>query len=328
MGSNVECNGSVQTSVTEMALSSQQQVAKPKVKKSSSAHTHSSGASAKGKNVLDRKPTPFEVEAARQELAKVAGPDIQRPFSSLADACDRLLPYHILAEYDLEDCEEKEGVEPISRSRAWEESLKAQTLEFMTTLEKQVTTYNTIIKKRNEGSMRGEERMMVEQSLLSDEKQKLMNVRAQIEAKDRAEKEAAEAKAKEALEQAERARAEEQARAKAQAQAQADAAARFEAESKAEALRAGADAVSKPENQVKLDTSSSAGQSFGAVNMVVKPGVFADGENEDQDLDEEEEEEGEEVEEVWEEEIEVDDDEDDDDDDDEEDDSDSVDEDL
>ncbi|BBN18606.1 hypothetical protein MPTK1_8g03900 [Marchantia polymorpha subsp. ruderalis] len=304
--------------MTEMALSTQQQTAKPKVKekKPSSAHSHSSGTSAKGRNVVDRRPSQLEVDMARQDLAKIAHPDTQRPFSSLADACDRLLPYHILAEYDVEECEEKEGMELLSRSRAWEESLRTQTLEFMATLEKQVVTYNTIIKKRSEGSMRGEERMMVEQSFLSDEKQKLMNVRAQIEAKDKAEKEAAEAKAKEAAVLAERARAEEQARAEAQAQAEA---ARFEAESKAEALRAGADTLPKVENQVKPDTSTSAAQSSGAVNVLGKSGTFNDGswprvENEDEDLEEEDDEDGEDLEGVWDEEGDVDEEDDDEDD--------------
>lgn len=75
----------------------------------------------------------------------------------------------------------------------------------------------------------------------------------------------------------------------------------------------------KVENQVKPDTSTSAAQSSGAVNVLGKSGTFNDGswprvENEDEDLEEEDDEDGEDLEGVWDEEGDVDEEDDDEDD--------------
>lgn len=44
-----------------------------------------------------------EVEQARLDGKKVAAPDVKRPFASVDDVIDRLLPYHVLASYDADE---------------------------------------------------------------------------------------------------------------------------------------------------------------------------------------------------------------------------------
>ncbi|KAK8507508.1 hypothetical protein V6N12_072764 [Hibiscus sabdariffa] len=44
-----------------------------------------------------------ELQMAYQDALRVCHPDFKRPFSSLEDACERLLPYHVVA-----DCEAEE----------------------------------------------------------------------------------------------------------------------------------------------------------------------------------------------------------------------------
>ncbi|CAK9209769.1 unnamed protein product [Sphagnum troendelagicum] len=211
--------------------------AKPKMKDkkptvaSYPAKPHKTGAAADSKF-----PDKLEVELARQDVLRVCNPDFKRPFSSVEDACERLLPYHIVAEYEPDDMEvstSESGV-PVSRSQAWKESLESKSSDFMRMLDKQINTFNSIMRRRAEGDMRGEERLLVEKWLLVDERQKLADARAQIEAKEKAEREAQEARVKEALAQAERARAEALARAEAQAQAEA---ARAQATAQAEAAQ-------------------------------------------------------------------------------------------
>lgn len=95
----------------------------------------------------------------------------------------RLLPYHIVAEYEPDDVEvstSESGV-PVSRSQAWKESLESKSSDFMRMLDKQINTFNTIMRRRAEGDMRGEERLLVEKWLLVDERQKLADARAQVQ---------------------------------------------------------------------------------------------------------------------------------------------------
>lgn len=206
---------------------------------SSSAASHVKGNRING--VEMRVPDRMEVDMARQDVLRVCNPDIKRPFSSIEDACDRLLPYHVVAEYDPEELEvspseSRSGATTllISRAQSWNDTLKAKTAEYVGALDKHINTFNSIMKRRSDGEMRGEERLLVEKYLLVDERQKLADARAKIEAKERAEREAQEARVKEALAQAEKARAEALARAEAQAQAEA---ARAKALAQAEAAQ-------------------------------------------------------------------------------------------
>ncbi|KAJ7516803.1 hypothetical protein O6H91_22G070800 [Diphasiastrum complanatum] len=185
-----------------------------------------------------RQPSSMEVEMVRQDLMRICNPEIDRPFSCLEDACERLLPYHILAEYDVDEIHDvveaprSATYVPLSRFQAWNETMTSKTRNFMALFEKQMATYNSIIRKRHEGDLRGEERYLLEHFLLQEEKQKLIDLKAEIE---EAEREAAEARMKEAIAQAEKARAEAQARADAQVRAEA---ARLEAQARADALQA------------------------------------------------------------------------------------------
>lgn len=154
-----------------------------------------------------------EVEMALQDAMRVCNPDIKTPFHSLADAVSRLLPYHVVADYEAEEDDrildsDATGQIP-SRLQQWDHNILVKIAEFTTTFEKQVLAYNIMTKKRAIGEFRSEERLMLEQALLQEEKQASMELRAEIESREKAGREAAEAKMRMAM--AEHARVEAQA---------------------------------------------------------------------------------------------------------------------
>uniref|UniRef100_A0A0E0BSI5 GLTSCR protein conserved domain-containing protein n=1 Tax=Oryza glumipatula TaxID=40148 RepID=A0A0E0BSI5_9ORYZ len=154
-----------------------------------------------------------EVEMALQDAMRVCNPDIKTPFQSIEDAVNRLLPYHVVADYEAEEDDrildsDTTGQIP-SRLQQWDHNILVKIAEFTTTFEKQVLAYNIMTKKRAIGEFRSEERLMLEQALLMEEKQAMMGLRAQIESREKAGREAAEAKMRMAM--AEQARAEAQA---------------------------------------------------------------------------------------------------------------------
>ncbi|KQJ86774.1 general transcriptional corepressor CYC8 [Brachypodium distachyon] len=154
-----------------------------------------------------------EVEMALQDAMRVCNPDIKTPFQSLEDAVSRLLPYHVVADYEAEEDDrildsDATGQIP-SRLQQWDHNILVKIAEFTTTFEKQVLAYNIMTKKRAIGEFRSEERLMLEQALLQEEKQAMMELRAEIESREKAGREAAEAKMRMAM--AEQARVEAQA---------------------------------------------------------------------------------------------------------------------
>uniref|UniRef100_A0A0E0JA45 GLTSCR protein conserved domain-containing protein n=1 Tax=Oryza nivara TaxID=4536 RepID=A0A0E0JA45_ORYNI len=154
-----------------------------------------------------------EVEMALQDVMQVCNPDIKTPFQSVEDAVNRLLPYHVVADYEAEEDDrildsDTTGQIP-SRLQQWDHNILVKIAEFTTTFEKQVLAYNIMTKKRAIGEFRSEERLMLEQALLMEEKQAMMGLRAEIESREKAGREAAEAKMRMAM--AEQARAEAQA---------------------------------------------------------------------------------------------------------------------
>ncbi|MCO5583649.1 hypothetical protein L7F22_037562 [Adiantum nelumboides] len=158
---------------------------------------------------------PLDVDIARQDALRACNPDIDRPFASLEDACNRLLPFHVLADYDADDVNDKfldSTGRVLSRSQLWNESLTAKIHEFKATFQKQIDVFNALAKKRADGEMRAEEGLMVEQFLFQDEKQKVLEMKVEME-RERAERDA-EARMKEAMERAraEQARMQEAAR--------------------------------------------------------------------------------------------------------------------
>lgn len=129
----------------------------------------------------------------------------------------RLLPYHVVADYEAEEDDrildsDTTGQMP-SRSQQWDHNIAAKVAEFTATFEKQALAFNIISRKRALGEFRSEERLMIEQALLQEEKRAALEIRAEIESREKAGREAHEAKLRmAAMVQAEQARAESLAR--------------------------------------------------------------------------------------------------------------------
>ncbi|MBA0874919.1 hypothetical protein Goshw_023863 [Gossypium schwendimanii] len=125
----------------------------------------------------------------------------------------RLLPYHVVADYEAEEDDrildsDTTGQMP-SRSQQWDHNIAAKVAEFTATFEKQALAFNIISRKRAAGEFRSEERLMVEQALLQEEKRAMLELRAEIESREKAGREAHEAKLRmAAMVQAEQAHAE------------------------------------------------------------------------------------------------------------------------
>jgi len=116
----------------------------------------------------------------------------------------RLLPYHVVADYEAEEDDrildsDATGQIP-SRLQQWDHNILVKIAEFTTTFEKQVLAYNIMTKKRAIGEFRSEERLMLEQALLQEEKQAMLGLRAEMEMREKAGREAAEAKMRMAME--------------------------------------------------------------------------------------------------------------------------------
>lgn len=161
----------------------------------------------------------MELQFAYQDAWRVCHPDFKRPFSSLEDACERLLPYHVVADYEAEEDDrildsDTTGQMP-SRSQQWDHNIAAKVAEFTATFEKQALAFNIISRKRALGEFRSEERLMIEQALLQEERKVMLELKAEIESREKAGREAREAQEAKmrmaAMVQAEQARAESQA---------------------------------------------------------------------------------------------------------------------
>ncbi|KAL0551060.1 hypothetical protein IC582_010134 [Cucumis melo] len=139
-----------------------------------------------------------ELQMAYQDAWRVCHPDIKRPFGSLEDACERLLPYHVVADYEAEEDDRILDSDPtgqmLSRSQQWDHNISAKISEFIATFEKQVLAFNIITRKRALGEFRSEERLMFEQALMQEEKRNLQELKAEIELRGKASKEAHDAK--------------------------------------------------------------------------------------------------------------------------------------
>ncbi|KAJ0971221.1 hypothetical protein J5N97_019180 [Dioscorea zingiberensis] len=163
------------------------------------------------------------MEMAHQDALRVCNPDFKRPFLSLEDAVLRLLPYHVVSDFEAEEDDrildsDTTGQVP-SRLQQWDHNILAKIAEFTTTFEKQVLAFNIMSRKRALGEFRSEERLMIEQALLQEENQALLELRAEMDSFEKAGREAAEAKMRMAMAQAEQARAEAQAHAEMMARA-------------------------------------------------------------------------------------------------------------
>nr|CAD1840645.1 unnamed protein product [Ananas comosus var. bracteatus] len=114
-------------------------------------------------------------------------PRHQDPFASIEDA---LLPYHVVSDYEAEEddriLDSDVTGQVNSRLQQWDHNILVKIAEFTTTFEKQVLAFNIMTRKRALGEFRSEERLMLEQALLQEEKQSLLELRAEIESREKA----------------------------------------------------------------------------------------------------------------------------------------------
>ncbi|XP_047328444.1 uncharacterized protein LOC124931907 [Impatiens glandulifera] len=134
-------------------------------------------------------PNSIELQMAYQDAWRVCHPDFKSPFSSLEDACDRLLPYHVVADYEAEEddriLESDTSGQIMSRCQQWDHNIAAKVSEFTATFEKQVMAFNIISRKRALGEFRSEERLMIEQALLQEERRAVMELRVEMESREK-----------------------------------------------------------------------------------------------------------------------------------------------
>ncbi|CAD5185121.1 unnamed protein product [Musa acuminata subsp. malaccensis] len=163
---------------------------------------------------VGRPGNPVEVEMAQKDALMVCNPDFKCPFASVEDAVLRLLPYHVVSDYEAEEDDRILDGDTlghiISRLQQWDQNILTKIAEFTTTFEKQVLAFNILSRKRAQGEFRSEERLMIEQALMQEEKQALLEIRAEMESREKAGREPTEAKMRMAMAQAEHARAEAQ----------------------------------------------------------------------------------------------------------------------
>lgn len=81
----------------------------------------------------------------------------------------------------------------LSRSQQWDNNIAAKVAEFTATFEKQVLAFNIISRKRGLGEFRTEEKLMMEQLLLQEEKRSLIELRAEMDSRQKASRESHEA---------------------------------------------------------------------------------------------------------------------------------------
>ncbi|KAK1361106.1 GLTSCR1 domain-containing protein [Heracleum sosnowskyi] len=158
---------------------------------------------------------PAELQMAYQDLRKVCNPDYKTPFSSLEDACERLLPYHVVADYEAEEDDrilhsDNTG-QMLSRAQQWDNNIAAKVAEFAETFRKQVFAFNIINHKGALGEFRMEERLLIERLLMGEESQSLVELREELQSRQNAGHEANLRMV--AMVEAEQARAESQAHA-------------------------------------------------------------------------------------------------------------------
>lgn len=97
----------------------------------------------------------------------------------------RLLPYHVVADYEAEEddrlLESDTTSQTIPRSLQWDNNIAAKVAEFTATFEKQVQAFNMITEKRRDGELRSEERLMIEQALLQDERKACIEMKTELD---------------------------------------------------------------------------------------------------------------------------------------------------
>ncbi|XP_010525029.1 PREDICTED: putative uncharacterized protein DDB_G0271606 [Tarenaya hassleriana] len=159
-------------------------------------HQQNMSSSQQQQQKLMRPLNHMELQFSYQDAWRVCHPDFKRPFSSLEDACERLLPYHVVADYEAEEddriLDSDTTGQTLSRSQQWDNNIAAKVAEFAATFEKQALAFNIITRKRAIGEFRSEERLMIEQALLQEERKTLFKLKAEMD-QEKAGREAQEA---------------------------------------------------------------------------------------------------------------------------------------
>ncbi|KAL4574681.1 hypothetical protein LXL04_021517 [Taraxacum kok-saghyz] len=154
-------------------------------------------------------PGSFGTKRAVDPLGAVAPTAVQKKKDY------QLLPYHVVADYEAEEddriLDSDTTGQALSRSQQWDHNIANKVSEFTATFEKQVLAFNIISQKRTMGEFRSEERLLIEQILLQEERRSLLETRTEMEARGREAHAASMRMA--ALAQAEQARMEMMARA-------------------------------------------------------------------------------------------------------------------
>ncbi|EOA31958.1 hypothetical protein CARUB_v10015200mg [Capsella rubella] len=134
---------------------------------------------------LMRPSNQSEMQFAYQDAWRVCHPDFKRPFASLEDACERLLPYHVVADYEAEEEAKILESDPTSQTlplcQLWDNNIAAKVAEFTAKFEEQVQTFNMITQERSDGEARAEERLMIEQLLLQDERKACIEMKTELD---------------------------------------------------------------------------------------------------------------------------------------------------
>lgn len=130
----------------------------------------------------------------------------------------RLLPYHVVADYEAEEddkiLDSDTTGQMLSRSQQWDHNIAVKVAEFTATFEKQVLAFNIISRKRDVGEFRTEEKLMLEQLMLQEERKSMLELRAEMELRQKLGRDTHDPNLQmAALAHAEQARAESQARA-------------------------------------------------------------------------------------------------------------------
>jgi hypothetical protein len=99
----------------------------------------------------------------------------------------RLLPYHVVADYEAEEddsiFDSNTTSQTLPRCQQWDNNIAAKVAEFTATFEGQVQAFDRIIQKRSDGD-RVEERLMMEQVLLNDERNACIQLDREMKAQD------------------------------------------------------------------------------------------------------------------------------------------------
>ncbi|KAF7001565.1 hypothetical protein CFC21_017213 [Triticum aestivum] len=116
-------------------------------------------------------------QMAYEDAWKACNPDFTTPFASVEDAVTRLLPYHVFADYDEEDTYIDDAGTEKSSAERWDNDVGATMMKQIAEFEKHVLTFNVMARQRAEGTMRGEEQLLLGRALIQDEFRVSDNVR-------------------------------------------------------------------------------------------------------------------------------------------------------